>query len=147
MFQQFAPPRRILIPLTAAASLLVAMMLSLGWLTATSSANKCGAKLCLDISHSPDNVAFVSPGSLVTYTVTVSNPGTSTATKVTLTDTLDPRTTLVLDAPDRLHHRLERDHVLARLGEADRQRAARVPLHRGDASLGGSYLQHGQRQL
>jgi uncharacterized repeat protein (TIGR01451 family) len=91
---QFAPPRRILIPLTAAASLLVAMIISLGWLTATSSANTCGAKLCLDISHSPDNVSFVSPGSLVTYTVTVSNPGPSTATKVSLTDTLDPRTTL-----------------------------------------------------
>jgi uncharacterized repeat protein (TIGR01451 family) len=96
---QSAPPRRILIPLAAAAALFVAMMLSLGWLTATSSAEKCGSKLCLDISHSPANVTFVSPGSLVTYTVTVSNPGPSTATKVTLTDTLDPRTSLSSTLP------------------------------------------------
>ena len=125
MSQQFGPSRRILIPLTAAAALLAAMVLSLGWFTATSSANTCGSKLCLDITHSPANVSFVSPGSLVTYTVTVSNPGPSTATKVTMRDALDPRTTLVLDPPERLQCRLERDHVLARFGEADGQ-CARV---------------------
>jgi len=97
--QQFGPSRRILVPLTAAAALLAAMVLSLGWFTATSSANTCGPKLCLDISHSPADVSFVSPGSLVTYTVVVSNPGTSTATKVALTETLDPRTTLASTLP------------------------------------------------
>ena len=105
MSHQFGPPRRILVPLTAAAALLAAIVLSLGWFTATSSANTCGSKLCLDISHSPDNAhppdnaSFVSPGSYVTYTVAVSNPGPSTATKVTLTDALDPDTTLVSNLP------------------------------------------------
>jgi uncharacterized repeat protein (TIGR01451 family) len=103
--QQFGPSRRVLVPLTAAAALLVAMALSFGWLTSTSAASACGSKLCLDISHSPDNAhppdnaSFVSPGSYVTYTVAVSNPGPSTATKVTLTDALDPDTTLVSDLP------------------------------------------------
>jgi uncharacterized repeat protein (TIGR01451 family) len=97
--QQFLPPRRISVPLIAATALLAAIVLSLSWFTATSSANTCGSKLCLDISHSPADVSFVSPGSLVTYTVTVSNPGTSTATKVALRDTLDPGTTLVSTLP------------------------------------------------
>jgi uncharacterized repeat protein (TIGR01451 family) len=98
---QFAPRSRILIPLTAAASLLVAMMLGLGWFAATSSAETCGSrsKLCLDVSHSPNNASFVSPGSFVTYTVAVSNPGPSTATKVTVRDVLDPGTTLVPPLP------------------------------------------------
>ena len=99
MSQQFGPPRRILVPLTAAAALLAAMVFSLGWFAANSSASTCGSKLCLDISHSPADVSFVSPGSLVTYTVTVSNPGPSTATKVALTDTLDPGTTLASTLP------------------------------------------------
>jgi len=97
--QQFLAPRRIRVSLIAATALLAAIVLSLSWFTATSSANTCGSKLCLDITHSPADVSFVSPGSLVTYTVTVSNPGTSTATKVALRDTLDPRTTLVSTLP------------------------------------------------
>src|SRR5215213_522266 len=97
--QQFGPSRRILVPLTATAALLAAMLLSLGWFTATSSAEECSSKLCLDISHSPADVAFVSPGSFVTYTVVVRNDGPSTATKVVLTDELDLRTTLVSTLP------------------------------------------------
>lgn len=69
------------------------------WFPATSSAETCGSKLCLDISHSPANVSFVSPNSLVTYTVTVTNPGTSTATKVVVTDQLAAGTTLVSTPP------------------------------------------------
>jgi uncharacterized repeat protein (TIGR01451 family) len=97
--QQFGPSRRLLLPLTAAAALLAALVLSLGLLTASSSASTCGSKLCLDISHSPADVSFVSPASLVTYTVTVTNPGPSTATKVAVRDALDPRTTLASTLP------------------------------------------------
>jgi uncharacterized repeat protein (TIGR01451 family) len=77
------------------ACLLVTIVCALTWFTATSAA-ACGSKLCLEISHSPANVSFVAPNSFVTYTVTVSNPGPTTATKVVLTDRLDPATRAVV---------------------------------------------------
>lgn len=76
-----------------------ALAAALAGLTASSSAQTCGAKLCLDVTHSPAAVEFVSPSSLVTYTVTVSNPGTSTATKVVLQDALPTSATLVSTLP------------------------------------------------
>lgn len=88
-----------LAPLTGAASLLTMLICALAFFTPTSSAQTCGAKLCLDISHSPANVTFVSPNSLVTYTITVSNPGTSTTTKVVVKDQLATGTTLVSTPP------------------------------------------------
>jgi uncharacterized repeat protein (TIGR01451 family) len=90
---------RVLAPVAGAAALLVTIVCALAWFTATSSALTCGSKLCIDITHSPANVSFVSPNSLVTYTVTVTNPGPNTATKVVLRDTLDPGTTLVSTLP------------------------------------------------
>jgi uncharacterized repeat protein (TIGR01451 family) len=49
-----------------------------------------GNKLCLDTSHiQPPDTTFVTQSSVVTYRVLVANPGTATATKVTLTFTLD----------------------------------------------------------
>lgn len=101
MFERFSPRNDAagLAPLTGAACLLVTIVCSLAWFTATSSAQTCGSKLCLDISHSPANVSFVSPNSLVTYTVTVTNPGPTTATKVVVRDQLATGTTLVSTPP------------------------------------------------
>jgi uncharacterized repeat protein (TIGR01451 family) len=101
VFDRFSPRSHAgaLAPLTRAACLLALTVCAFAWFTATSSAQTCGAKLCLDISHSPANVTFVSPNSLVTYTVTVTNPGTSTATKVVVRDQLAAGTTLVSTPP------------------------------------------------
>jgi uncharacterized repeat protein (TIGR01451 family) len=57
-----------------------------------------GNKLCLATTHSPDT-AFVTQNSVVTYRVEVVNPGTATATKVTLRFALDPSATLVSTPP------------------------------------------------
>jgi uncharacterized repeat protein (TIGR01451 family) len=83
------------------ACLLMMIVCAFAWFTATASAQTCGAKLCLDISHSPANVTFVSPNSLVTYTISVTTPlrSTSTATKVVVTDQLAAGTTLVSTPP------------------------------------------------
>jgi hypothetical protein len=43
----------------------------------------------------PDMDGRVAPGGTITYSVTVTNNGTSDATNVTLTDTVDPNTTIV----------------------------------------------------
>jgi uncharacterized repeat protein (TIGR01451 family) len=101
VFERFSPRNPVagLAPLTAAACLLVTIACGLAWFAATSSAQTCGSKLCLDISHSPANVSFVSPNSLVTYTVTVTNPGPNTATKVVVRDQLATGTTLVSTPP------------------------------------------------
>jgi uncharacterized repeat protein (TIGR01451 family) len=53
----------------------------------------CGNKLCLETTHEPDG-DFVIPNGFIRYRVDVTNPGTATATKVTLTFTIDTRTTL-----------------------------------------------------
>ena len=61
----------------------------------------CGNKLCLATTHTPDSDPnsdandFIVPLGYLNYQVEVSNPGTSTATKVVLTFTLDSRATLV----------------------------------------------------
>ena len=101
MFERFSPRIHAgaLTPLTRVACLLTMFACAFAWFTDTSSAQRCGAKLCLDISHSPADVAFVSPNSLVTYTITLTNPGTSTATKVVVTDQLAAGTTLVSTPP------------------------------------------------
>jgi uncharacterized repeat protein (TIGR01451 family) len=57
-----------------------------------------GNKLCLATTHSPDT-AFVTQSSVVTYRVVVANPGTATATKVSLQFALDPSATLVSTPP------------------------------------------------
>jgi uncharacterized repeat protein (TIGR01451 family) len=54
----------------------------------------CGNKLCLETTHEPAT-DFVVPDGYIGYRVDVTNPGTSTATKVTLTFSLDSRATLV----------------------------------------------------
>jgi uncharacterized repeat protein (TIGR01451 family) len=54
----------------------------------------CGNKLCLETTHEPDS-DFVIPDGFIRYRVDLTNPGTATATKVTLTFTLDPATTLI----------------------------------------------------
>jgi uncharacterized repeat protein (TIGR01451 family) len=61
----------------------------------------CGNKLCLETTHSPGppDFPFVTQSSVVTYRVVVSNPGTATATKVTLRFALDPGATLVSTPP------------------------------------------------
>jgi uncharacterized repeat protein (TIGR01451 family) len=101
VFDRFDPRSHggAVVPPTSVACLLAMIVCAFAWFAATSSAQTCGAKLCLDISHSPADVAFVSPNSLVTYTVTVTNPGTSTATKVVVTDQLAAGTTLVSTPP------------------------------------------------
>ena len=55
---------------------------------------KCGNKLCLQTTHEPDT-GFVIPDRYLIYRVDVSNPFTATATKVTLTLTLDQRLRLI----------------------------------------------------
>jgi uncharacterized repeat protein (TIGR01451 family) len=98
VFERFTQRNRAgsLAPLTGAACLLVTIVCALAWFTATSSAQEmCGSKLCLDISHVSASASSVSPNSLVTYTVTVRNPGPNTATKVVVTDKLDPLTRAV----------------------------------------------------
>jgi uncharacterized repeat protein (TIGR01451 family) len=54
----------------------------------------CGNKLCLETTHEPDG-DFVIPNGFIRYRVDLTNPGPATATKVTLTFTLDGQTTLV----------------------------------------------------
>jgi hypothetical protein len=84
--------------LTRLARLMTATILALAALAAVAgSANAqdptCGNKLCLQTTHSPDSDLpaddFVSQNSVVTYRVEVTNPGTATATKVTLRFELD----------------------------------------------------------
>jgi uncharacterized repeat protein (TIGR01451 family) len=100
VFERFSPRSHAgrLAPLTAAAGLFVTILCALALFAATSSAREeCGSKLCLDISHSSASASSVSPNSLVTYTVTVRNPGPNTATNVVLTDRLDPATKAVTE--------------------------------------------------
>lgn len=88
MFERLSPRNTV--------ALLVTIICALAWFAGTGSAQEvCGSKLCLDISHASAG-SSVSPNSLVTYTLTVRNPGPNTATKVVVTDRLDPATTAVV---------------------------------------------------
>jgi uncharacterized repeat protein (TIGR01451 family) len=79
--------------LTVAIAALAALAAAAGSANAAPEDPTCGNKLCLETTHEPDS-DFVIPNGYLRYRVDVTNPGTSTATKVTLTFTLDQRVTL-----------------------------------------------------
>jgi hypothetical protein len=54
----------------------------------------------VDSFPDPDGDGKVSPGQTITYSVTITNTGSAPATNVTLTDTVDPNTTIVPGSPD-----------------------------------------------
>jgi uncharacterized repeat protein (TIGR01451 family) len=80
--------------MTATILALAAFAAVAGSAQATTEDPTCGNKLCLATTHEPAS-DFVVPNGYLRYRVDVTNPGTSTATKVTLTFTLDQRVTLV----------------------------------------------------
>jgi uncharacterized repeat protein (TIGR01451 family) len=87
MLPRLARPTRLMMATIAAFAALA------GAGGSANAAPTCGNKLCLETTHEPDS-DFVIPGGYIRYRVDVTNQGTATATKVTLTFRLDAQTTL-----------------------------------------------------